>query len=168
MSMGLRWDSSDETYGMENIHKLSEHFSNQLIRKDYNVTRAKSECVELKKLQRKRYPSIKSKILFWEKIFTYHYDSFQNILLIIEICLCTAWAQGTVERGFSVVRRVITEQRTNLSNEILDNLLVIRLNLPVLSKFIAEGQYEDSVIARAVAKYLVSKKWRWDLKAEVQ
>ena len=94
----------------------------------------------------------------------FHSETFKNILYIIEICVVVAWAQGTVENGFILVRRLMPEYRSRLSNEMLDDLLLLKLNMPILEEIYPEDEYENSVLKRAVEKYLKSAKWRWVLK----
>ena len=59
-----------------------------------------------------------------------------------------------VERGFSMIRRVMTEQRTSLLNENLNNILVLQMNLPQLAEYKPKGEYEKSVVRRSVDKFL--------------
>ena len=69
-----------------------------------------------------------------------------------------------VERGFSMIRRVMTEQRTSLLNENLNNILVLQMNLPQLAEYKPKGEYEKSVVRRSVDKFLKAGKWKWALK----
>lgn len=117
-----RLDHTNTDYGIEEIVRLSNHFDHQLKsvsesdksgHHTYSIELAKAELLQLKRLQRKRYLKIKNKAVIWEKLFTYHSDILKNILLQIEVCLCVA--QRTVESGFSVVRRLMSDQRTSLS-----------------------------------------------------
>ena len=69
-----------------------------------------------------------------------------------------------VERGFSTIRWVITEQRTSLLNKNLNNILVLQMNLPQLAEYKPKGEYEKSVLRRSVDKFLKAGKWKWALK----
>ena len=157
-----RWDIGDKDYGMNHIECVSQHFEDVLKLYKYNVREAK--FIQLKKLYIQRYPTVKTKVTFWHKIFYFHCETYKNILYLIEICLSIAWAQGMVERGFSTIRRVMTEQRTSLLNENLNNILVLQMNLPQLAEYKPKGEYEKSVVKRSVDKFLKAGKWKWALK----
>ena len=161
-----RWDMEDKDYGIHQIDCLSDHFRDSLELYDYNVSHAKAEFIKLKKCYLQRYPSIKGQIQFWHKIFFFHGETFKNILYLAEICLSIAWAQETVKCGFNRIRRIMTHGRTSkLTNETINNMLILQLNLPLLEGFKAKGEYEKSVINRSVDKFMSSGEWTWTLKA---
>jgi hypothetical protein len=160
-----RWDLDNRNYGMDEIETIASYFE-QILQNYFNLEIAKIEYQNLKALQTKKYCHIKENVTFWNKVYKFHQPTFSNILKIIEICLVTAWAQGTVENGFSLVRRLMPEYRSKLSNESLEELMLIKINLPILSKRLPEGEYEESVIKRSVERYLSNAKWRWSLKDE--
>ena len=160
-----RWDPSDASYGFDDIDILANHFEKPLAYHNFDLASAKMEFIALKRLQVKRYPTIKNKNVFWGKVFSLHMDSFQNILMLIEICLIMPWGQGIVESGFSTVRRIIPEERSSLANKSLNDLLELKLALPIVQSL--KENYAEHVVQRAVDRYLAGAKWRWGLKSGV-
>ena len=45
-----------------------------------------------------------------------------------------------------------------------NNILIIKANAPELAK--VHGDIERKIVKRAVLKYFVAKKWRWNLKGK--
>ena len=72
----------------------------------------------------------------WKLIFSNNQTrGLQNILLIIEICLCAPCSNASLERFFSQMRIVKTDWRNKLSEENLTNLLYIKTEGPTLQEF---------------------------------
>jgi hypothetical protein len=61
---------------------------------------------------------------------------------------------STVERGFSTVKRHLTDARLSLSNKRLNQLLLIRNNVPILQGL--DHDYETKIVAKAIKLYLES------------
>ena len=70
-------------------------------------------------------------------------------------------SSSVVERGFSTVRRSLRENRLSMQNARLNQILIVKCNLPVLQKIIPDAV--ESILAEAVEIYKSKKKWRWNL-----
>ena len=81
--------------------------------------------------------------------------------LITEIMLVMLASSSVVERGFSTVRRLLRENRLSMQNARLNQVLIVKCNLPVLRKIIRDAV--DSILNEAVELYKSKKKWRWNL-----
>ena len=68
------------------------------------------------------------------------------------IIISMEWASSTVERGFSTVNRMLPNLRLSLSKNRLNNLLMLRINVPILSKI--NPDYEAKLIDKTVSEYL--------------
>ena len=70
----------------------------------------------------------------WRKIkgeeFT---NNYKNILLLIELCLCTPYSNATIEHFFSYMKAVKNDWRNQLSDQNLDSLMRIWVCSPSLS-----------------------------------
>ena len=146
------WDPTDPNYGKNEISTLAQHYSESLAANNFDLEKSKSEWRLLQKITKRKYSTIRNKLIFWEKVFQNDSAQLTNILLLIEICLAIAVAQGMVERGFSLTRRIITDTRTRLNNKSLDDLLVLRLNVPILKRILG-NDYEDKLITKCVSVY---------------
>ena len=67
-----------------------------------------------------------------------------------------------VERRLSTCRRNLPATRLSLKNDRLNNILLIKINVPVLQKVLEDA--EKSVIERAIKTYYNNKNWRWNIK----
>ena len=79
------------------------------------------------------------------------HTNLPNIILISELILCIEWASSTVERGFSTTGRLLTP-RKSLTKLRLDNLLMLRVNIPVWKSL--DPNCEEKLIAKAMATYI--------------
>ena len=76
-----RWDATDKDYGNSEIHVIASHFQNILDFYKFSEVKARVEFLQLRKLQVKRYGSMKDKLLFWNKIFSFHKDKISLSML---------------------------------------------------------------------------------------
>ena len=65
--------------------------------------------------------------------FSQHNEAHSNTLLIIEILLVISFSSSNVERGFSTINCILTTLRVNLGKLHIDNLMMIRINVPILA-----------------------------------
>ena len=98
----------------------------------------------------------RNKSVFWTKIFRHHHEKYPHILLLVELCLVQPWSSATVERGFSMMGRVITDWRASLNNDTIDDLLIISINVRTLLK-LDEG-IKSKIVRKAVQLYLDASK----------
>ena len=54
-------------------------------------------------------------------------ESWHDIILLIELCLCTPFSNAPLERDFSHLKVVLTEIRSRLSSESLNSIMRIRM-----------------------------------------
>lgn len=148
------WDCKSNEFGKEQVRIIAEHFQKPLETHKFNLDLALRELNALKHLKETKFKAFLGKLPFWERIFCDHFAKFVHFLLIIEICLTMSYSSSTVERGFSYVKRHLTDSRLSLTNKALDSLLVIRINVPVLAKL--DPNYEEKLIQKAVKLYLTT------------
>ena len=157
ISDNRRWNYLDPAYGMNDIDCLTKHFQRPLSYHQFSIDKAKYEFRELKKLVCSRYKHLQPTSL-WETIFTSHHASYKNFLLLIEIILVIFWSSATVERGFSVVNRQLTNSRLNMNKITLNDIMILRVNIPILNGI--DPNYEVKLVEKAVKKYLESVRYR--------
>jgi len=150
------WDCDDDNYGKASVRTLAEHFAVPLEHHNFNLDLALRELNGVKKVKLMRFRGFHGKISFWEKIFTDYQDKFPHFLLIIELCLVMSFSSSTVERGFSTVKRHLSDSRLSLKNSTLNDLLLLRVNIPVLKRL--DPNYEEKLIQKGVKMYLNSPK----------
>ena len=95
------WDPTDPNYGKNEISTLAQHYNESLAANNFDLEKSKSEWRLLQKITKRKYSTIRNKLIFWEKVFQNDSAQLTNILLLIEICLAIAVTQGMVERGDS-------------------------------------------------------------------
>ena len=151
-----RWDYDSSHYAIDEIKLLADEFKTPLEIHSFNLDKAMFEFRELKKVVFKRYKHLKPAAL-WEVIFSSDYVKYPHFLLVIEIVLSMFWSSSTVERGFSTVNRILTDARLSLSKDALNDLMMIKVNCPVLTKL--DSNYEIKMIKKAVNDYLSKKRY---------
>ena len=152
-----RWDYDDSTYAIDDIKMLANHFSTTLIHADFKLDAAIFEFRQLKKLVKSRYQHFSYSTSLWKTIASKHHDQYPHILLLVEIILSMKWASSTVKRGFRTVNRMLPNSRLNLSKNCLNNLLMLRINVLILSKL--DPEYEAKLIDKAVSEYLNKQRY---------
>ena len=152
-----RWDFENVQYGIEDVKLIATHFSTALECQNFKLDAAVYEFRELKRLVKARYRHFKHSSSLWRIVASKHSETFCNILQIMEIILCMEWASSTVERGFSTVNRLLTDTRLRLSKDRLNNLLMIRINVPILTSL--DPDYETKLVNKAVDYYLSTKRY---------
>ncbi|KAL7390330.1 hypothetical protein ABVT39_019076 [Epinephelus coioides] len=65
-------------------------------------------------------------------------QSFPNLLMVVEIILVLPLSTAACERGFSAMKRVKTDWRSNLSVDMLWKLLYINIERPAVADFNAK------------------------------
>ena len=65
-------------------------------------------------------------------------------ILLAELVIAMEWASSTVERGFTAVNRMLTKIRLRLSKVRLNNLLLLRINVPILTAL--DPNYESKLV----------------------
>ena len=81
------WDPTDPNYGNNEISTLSQQYSERLAANNFDLEKSKSEWRLLEKITKRKYSTIRNKLIFWEKVFQNDSAQLTNILLLIEICL---------------------------------------------------------------------------------
>ena len=114
------------------------------------------EFKALKKLVKSRYHHLAAAAM-WRSIISKHHSSYQNILLIVELILCIEWASSTVERRFSTASRLLVPSRRSLGKDMVNDLLMLRINLPVLKGLDENYEEKLKLITKAVENYVPGK-----------
>lgn len=161
-----QWNPSDANYGQSAIKEIATHFSDSLDYNKFSLDMALMEWRRLMKLVATKFSHFKSKTALWQQVFKYHHEEFPHILLIIEIILVTAISSATVERGFSAVNRHLSNWRLSLTNDSLDDMLILRVNLAAMVG--CDPFYEVKLIEKAVTLYAEAKRRRYTKKPQAQ
>lgn len=61
--------------------------------------------------------------VFWPWVYGTNKTKYRNFLLVVEIILCIPFSTAIVERGFSAVRRIITDWRSTLGEDLIGDCM---------------------------------------------
>ena len=103
--------------------------------------------------------------MLWCRFLSNQHHLYPHMSKIIEVMLVMLTSSSVVERGFSTVRRSLRENRLSMQNARLNQILIVKCNLPVLRKIIPDAV--ESILAEAVEIYKSKKKWCWNLHKSV-
>ena len=114
------------TYGVADVKMILNHFSvsllhagiaeNNQVVKEFNNLKERTQKDQFWKMKCKE---------FWPNIYRTEYEKFKNILLVVELIFCLPFSNAIVERGFSSLRRIITDWRSLLSESSVRSLMHI-------------------------------------------
>ena len=97
-------------------------------------------------------------IEMWQTLKKIKGESFPEIFLVIEICLCSPFSNATLERFFSHMGVVKTDWRNRLNEQSLEDNLRIHVAGPDLTRF------SETYVAKAVAAWYNDKPRRMNQK----
>ena len=69
------------------------------------------------------------------RFLTQERSLYPHMEMLIEILLVLQGSSAVVERAFSTLRRILRENRLAMSKERLNQLLTVKINLPVLQSY---------------------------------
>lgn len=129
-------------FGYEEVSLLSAHFSQPLLQGGYAPESCVDEWPELK-LRVQEIHSLKLLVKYlpmWQRILNEGktQPAIANILALVRISLVIPVQTATLERGFSLMKRVKTDWRNRLKPHTLSQLMMITLNGPDLENLDAQ------------------------------
>ena len=131
--------SSDDL--VKSMNFVFTHFSEHPVIKSLNLMTLETEFLQLVDHAKRCHPVADLRPLNLWKILHATMKStgrFDNIFLLIELCLVTPYANAQVERFFNYMKIVKTDWRCSLGASSLEHLLRIRVEGPDLLKFSEE------------------------------
>ena len=130
---------------MQAIEKVYEHFRQPPALSRTECETLKNEFIKLATNATKYYNvEIILQTEMWRKIKGGEFaNNYKNILLLIELCLCTPYSNATIERFFSYMKVVKNDWQNWLSDQNLESLMQIKVCSPSLSC------YHDGYVACA-------------------
>ena len=99
--------------------------------------------------------------ILWLRFLSNQHHLYPYMSKLIEIMLVVLTSSSVVERGFSTVRHVLRENRLSMQNARLNQILIVKCNLPVLWRIISDAV--DSILNEAVELSQNMTKWCWNL-----
>lgn len=123
-------------YGIDHIRKVGSHFADVLLQSGCNMEKAVQEESPEAKLLIKFRP-VGAQARAWEDFANdpEYTQRFKNLLMVVEVVLVLPMSTAACERGFSAMKRVKTDWRSNLAVGILSKLLFMSIEDPPLQEF---------------------------------
>ena len=120
---------------MQDIEKVYEHFRQSSALSRTECETLKNEFIKLATNTTKYYNAeIIPQTEVWRKIKRGEFaNNYKNILLLIELCLCTPYSNAAIERFFSYMKVVKNDWRHRLSDQNLESLMRTKVCGPSLS-----------------------------------
>ncbi|KAF3852049.1 hypothetical protein F7725_005404 [Dissostichus mawsoni] len=119
-----------------------------------SIQEAKREWIDLKVLVHRHFRHLQSQVL-WQRLLQGAIgrpEQFPHMQMIVEILLVFPMSTSCCERGFSCMKRIKSDWRGSLSNQMLNSLLRISLHGPEVEDYNAE---------QAVEKWWQNFNWDW-------
>ncbi len=128
-------------YGDEAISCISEHYSDLLTDQEKSDGTLKGEWCALKSRLREPATQMRTSqdvLKSYSAILRVAPDNLANISTLVKIMMTISSSTAIVERGFSALNRIKTPQRATMSQECLQNLLMVSLNTAEVGEFDAD------------------------------
>ena len=125
-------------YGTHQLDLLVTHFEQFLEHIGCNTAQVQQEWVQMKAHIGNRIMNNAVNIPKINSLFVTAADRFKNILMLIETVLVLPISSAICERGFSAVKRIKSDWRSNLKTETMNNLLLVSIEGPSLDDYNAE------------------------------
>ena len=78
---------------------------------------------------------------------------FSNLAALMKLLLCIAHSNPSSERIFSMVRKIVTESRTNMQNDTVCGLLSCKLNCDSITAGLKSSKVLLNAAKKATHKY---------------
>ena len=114
-------DYSSDSFGLEEISGVIEHFKPLILKHDIVVTSIIDDWRAFKTYWASA-KQIKGTNI-WALLLRCHRKQFPNLASLIDILLLLPVSNAKVERSFSSMRRIKTDWRSRLGERTLDNLM---------------------------------------------
>ena len=159
------WAAEDDediwSHDRKSLLAIHSKFSDIL--KDVDVKEMCKEWPKVKNIVQRNYGHLaKTQHTVWSKFLTKQGSHYPNCKLVIEIILVILASSSAVERGFSTTKLQLTDRRSHMKNALLNEILRIKINIPMLRKVYVD--IETMVVVEAVALYHWKKKLGFKLK----
>lgn len=130
------------TYGLTDLETFVTHFQDVLEAcTDFkSIQEAKQEWLDLKVVVHRHFKHLEPQVL-WQRFLqgaVGRPEQFPHMKLIVEIVLVFPMSTSCCERGFSCMKRIKSDWRGSLSNEMLNSLLHISIHGPEVKEYDAE------------------------------
>ena len=144
----------DEEYGIREIRSLVSHFRLPLNVAGFDERKVFTEWRGLKRLATRNFSEFfdQPKVL-WQKILVFRRSEFPNICLIIELITTVSGSNCAVERAFSILTMLLTDQRLTLRHEVMEDIMIIKCNDNMWS-----CKERKDIIDEAVTLYLQKRR----------
>ena len=121
---------------MESITFLHEHYQAMSSLQDITSDDVKTKCICLVEYALRYNTSEMDCLKLWSFLKQVGLaDRWSSAFLLVELCLCSPYSNGTVERLFSQMKVVKTDWRNRLNKRNLEDLLRTKISNVSLSKF---------------------------------
>ena len=143
----MLWDKTPD-YGNDLILAFYNAFSEPLDQNNFDSKKALREWQQFKVFVQNTYPGFQA-LSLWKKICLFREIEFPNLVLMAKLMFAISGSNSSVERSFSILTQILSDQRLSVSHETMENIMLIAGN---------KGNWTDNErdkhIDRAVELYL--------------
>ena len=124
---------ADKTYGLPEIKELYTHFKATLDAAQFNAQKVVKEWINFRSYVSTSLPK-HSAVELWAEIFQLKRAEYRNLCLLAELTITISGSNSSVERAFSMLRRMLSDQRLSTSHKTLNMRMSIKMNDALWSK----------------------------------
>lgn len=120
-------------FGDTELETLVDHFKPVLEASGIHVERIPDQWKALKVLIYQEPQSLEK--ISWFHVNRSHQDSCPDLLALVDLVLSLPASTAECERGFSTMKQVKTDCRSNLKSDTLSDLLMVQLSSPEIREY---------------------------------
>ena len=146
--------TEEPDYGVSALKALLEHFREPFSFAGLDERRIFVEWRGLKSLIKRNYSEfLNTPNLLWKRILLHRRAEFPNVSLVIELIMSISGSNCAVERAFSILTMMLSDQRLLLHHSVMEDIMIIKCNDHVWTTV-----ERKEIIEAAVNKYLQKRR----------
>nr|XP_047137620.1 zinc finger protein 862-like [Hydra vulgaris] len=143
---------TNEQDSSNGIKYLMQHFQEPLANVNFQEDKVFGEWDSVQILVKARYSKLTC-LEVWHKLWEFGKAHFPNILQLAELCFCLSSSNSTVERCFSTLITILSENRLQMSHSTIEECMLIVGNDHVWS-----DEDRNDILKQAVNQYLEKRR----------
>lgn len=123
------------TFGIADVSLAIDHFKPLLLHNNVSLDGIMADWTSFKLYWVDNLRTTVQRDIVWSLLLSHYNNRFPNLFNLVNILLLFPISNAKVERGFSTMRRIKTDWRSNLGEDTLDHLMRLSIDGHPLEQF---------------------------------
>ena len=148
----INWQT-EKTYGLAEINAVYAHFEETLNAAQFDHVKVVNEWHNFRKYVSTSLPN-HAAVELWVKIFQFKKNEYPNLCMLAELIITISGSNSVVERAFSILKRMLSDQRLSTNHRTLNMRMCIKIN----DELWCDGE-RDMIIDRALDIFMGKRRY---------